>query len=151
MPKISRAGPTNDGGPQADQPEAAAAQARRTPADVLRDRGHLGPYGDVPTVGDVQAQPAAQTEDTAEGQFAADDDVRELTDDERKARDAAEQDAQPEGGGPVEAEGPAGQPKRPNRNASRADWVTYVETVHGVPVPDDVKRDELVELYGNDE
>lgn len=117
------------------QGDPARRQAAPSAAEMLRQRGKLGPY--LPDVGEDQVQLTPGTTDKATGEATP------------PTPTTLPQSAEeiPVGGATEEAPEEEA-PEQPARNASRADWAAYVEATFGVEVPEDAKRDELVEMYG---
>lgn len=139
MAKISKAqGPTIEPDlPAPEGPQTPVDQTAPTPADVLRSRGKLGPYGkgdgDEPATTDVGHGAAAYDEEDPPQEVFTE-------------RDGPE-------GEPVEQDQPEVEdaPVRPAPSASRAKWAEYAQAVSGEPVPDDVTKAMLVERYGEDQ
>ena len=148
MPKISRAqGPTIEPDlPAPEGPQTPVDRDHPTPADVLRQRGKLGPYGkgegDEPATTDVGHGAAAYEEaDPPQEVFVERDGPEgDLID--------PPADGEDEKGEATDARGD--EPERPAPSASRAKWADYAEKVSGEPVPDDVTKAQLVERYGED-
>lgn len=133
MAKITRdRGPTDDLGPEP-----------QTPADILRERGKLGPYGgDVPRVTDPAAEPAEQ----------APDDEPEATGEATEDSNGPAPD-DPEGDN-AQGEGAGQDPlDRPSGRASKAEWLAYAQETDPERVltegadPEGYTRDELRSLY----
>jgi hypothetical protein len=164
MPKISKAqGPTIEPDlPAPEGPQTPVDQTAPTPADVLRSRGKLGPYGkgdgDEPATTDVGHGAAAyEEEDPPQEVFTERDGPEgdlvnpEVDEQDDAAQDEGKTSEEVQKEGEVD-EAPARDqaPARPAPSASRAKWAEYAERVSGEPVPEDTTKAMLVEQYGED-